>query len=112
MTNCRVRGRKPVGSELSLCNGNVRAYGSSLDLTDQCVPFYEARKERKGNGESKKVKNEGQKDDRLCSGHWKVRMNIRSDHICYNKSSTLRSVEAKLDSRLSAKPLKDSVVLE
>jgi hypothetical protein len=53
-----------------------------LEITDQCVPFYEARKERKGNGESEKVKNEGEKDDRLYSGHWNVRMSISCGHVC------------------------------
>ena len=51
-------------------------YGLSLEITDQCVPFYEAGKERKGNGESEKIEDEGQKDDRLYSGHWDVRMSI------------------------------------
>lgn len=53
-----------------------RVYGWSLEITDQCVPFYKARKERKGNGESEKVEDKGQKDDRLYSGHWGVRMSI------------------------------------
>jgi len=60
-----------------------RGYGLSLESTDQCVPFYEARKEGKGNSKSKKVKNEGQKYDRLYSSHWRKDGElVMIDHVC------------------------------
>ena len=76
-----------------------------LESTDQCVPFYEARKERQGNSKSKKVKNEGQKDDRLYFSHWRKDGElVMIDHVCLytlHRDTLTMIVDTKLGNRLS-----------